>query len=92
MSDIQTTWTDEQGETWVPFSDYMALSAALKTERNKALREAVRLVRNMEEGAESAWRDGRKSDTHLEGQSDGLAEAVEALKALIPPIPAGRGS
>jgi len=44
MTDIQTTWTDEQGEVWVPFSDYMHLKAALKAERNKAWNAAIEEV------------------------------------------------
>jgi hypothetical protein len=50
-----------------------------------ALKEAAMQVGVMANGAYSAWRADMKCDTHLEGKSDGLAEAVEVIEALIPP-------
>ena len=81
MSDVQTTWTDEQGETWVPFSDYMALSAKLKAERNKALREAARKL----EAEIDACGFDEFDDEVTRGLRHGMYAALGMIKSLIPP-------
>lgn len=68
-------------------NDRLTSEAQAATEKAAAdaLRDAVRVVRDMSDRTQAAWKAGSKCDTHLEGQSDGLDDAVEAIEALIPP-------
>ncbi len=56
MTDIQTTWTDEHGETWVPFSDYMHLKAQLEKQTYTYIGKDGRpvLARDLEDRLEEA--------------------------------------
>ena len=76
MTDIQTTWTDEQGEVWVPFSDYMHLTAQLEKQTYTYIGKDGRpvLARDLEDQLEAA--NGRIAE---------LERALGALKYWFDP-------
>lgn len=58
--------------------------------RESVIEECARVADDKESAWTIQWRAGHKSDSHLEGMSDGAGEvatAIRALKTISTPIP-----
>ena len=58
--------------------------AALKRGIELGLDAAEQAVLKAENTLENEWRAGDKSDSHLEGRSDGMGEAADIIRNLDP--------
>jgi len=56
--------------------------ALVAAARNDAIEEAARLADEIEDRYARKWRAGHKSDSHMEGMSDGAGEVAIAIRAL----------
>ncbi len=59
-----------------------ATIAAMIAARNEALEEVARAADEAENVWAQQWRKGHKSDSHLEGMSDGAGDVAAAIRAL----------
>jgi hypothetical protein len=60
------------------------IDAALKRGIELGLEAAEQAALKAENTLENEWRAGDKSDSHLEGRSDGMGEAADIIRNLNP--------
>lgn len=68
-----------------------AAESAASTAMRDGMMEAARIADELGETYGKAWREGRKSDTHMEGQSGGAFDAADAIRTRASSLPGGEG-
>ena len=59
-----------------------AMQARVAAARRDAFEEAAKACEKIEDDYDDDWRKGGKSDSHLEGMSDGANDCASAIRAL----------
>ena len=83
---IRDAWNNASNDG-NPISYYLAdaaIAVARPSIRVEALEEAAKLAEAKADEWATAWRNGLKCDSHMEGMSDGADEIASAIRAMMP--------